>query len=726
MPDYRIIYQPPTSGAHQVGLAGDFTSWAIIDLIEVGGLYVLPIHLESGKYCYKLIVDGVWITDPANPNMEPDPFGGLNTVLIVKNIENDKLSWAEIHEDLAPLYERMGHYLDYNRISESEVEIRFNWFPQLNAEITATVDGKERPLFRLGSHDNKEVWHLVHEHTEDTIRIIISLRYADRTLFLTAQGWTWQIIEHVPMIIDLSQFPVFEVPGWVREGIIYQIFPDRFYNGSRALDPDFSEWYYADCKTLPQEGEFLPKSREYFHLVRDWNDIGGLKQSSWLPIGKPDWWSFYGGDIPGIHQKLDYLCDLGINIIYFNPLWQAKSNHKYDAADFQKIDPHFGSLQDIRHLLGELHQRGMHVIVDVAFNHTGETFWAFRDCLEKGSASEYWNWYDWNKWPLPSPLPENFNPKEYYQCWWGIKDMPDLNYDLKRTHPSENYIQNIAKAETNRPLVGHILETARWWLEVVGVDGFRLDVPDEVPFWFWQLFRAEIRKIKPDAWLIGELWQNAKGWIGPDYFDSVMNYTYFKDPVLQYFILGIITKSEFCELIEAGLAMYPIQAQQAMMNLLGSHDTIRIGELSAGKNDRLRLAILFQMTFVGTPHIYYGDEIAMGGGKDPDNRRPFNWDYVQNMGSVQHREYIREMIALRMHNPVLIHGEFKFVDSEESLLVYERFDDIHCERIIMNISDNPVFASLTALQEVLYSHGEIVIQESGFLIGANSAVVLSY
>jgi len=275
---------------------------------------------------------------------------------------------------------------------------------------------------------------------------MIRINAEDRCLFLGGKGFSLHPSELGDISLDLASLPVFSVPEWVSSGVVYQIFPDRFYNGDPALNPDFSEWYYEDSRIPPPEGEFLPPQREYFHLVEDWKDISGLTQSPWQEKGKPDWWSFYGGDIPGIIEKLDYLMDLGVSILYLNPVWQAKSNHKYDAADFSRIDPHFGTEKDMKELVKEAHRRGMKIIVDVAFNHTGETFWAFRDCVEKGSASAYWSWYDWVKWPLPKPLPADFDPRQYYQCWWGIKDMPDLNYDLSRPHPAENYVRDIEKS----------------------------------------------------------------------------------------------------------------------------------------------------------------------------------------------------------------------------------------------------------------------------------------
>ncbi|HQQ68578.1 MAG TPA: glycoside hydrolase family 13 protein, partial [Candidatus Cloacimonadota bacterium] len=522
-----------------------------------------------------------------------------------------------------------------------------------------------------GQKATNGVWHSL-ARIDEPLGIRISVEYQSKRLSLGAD-----ISEQVclPFLLDPAQYPLFEIPDWVSEGIIYQIFMDRFSNGDPKLNQDFSEDYYQDAVTAPAPGEYLAPNQEYYHFVDDWNDISGLQQSKYLPEGKPDWWCFYGGDIEGVRQKLDYLEELGVTIIYFNPLWEAKSVHKYDAADFRRVDPHFGSAKGLKELVKEMHSRGMRVILDVAFNHSGETFWAFRDCVEKGEQSAYWHWYDWYKWPLPKPLPPDFKPKDYYQCWWGIKDMPDLNYDHSRRHPFENYIRDIANADVNGDLVNYILDCAQWWVSYIGVDGFRLDVPDEVPWWFWELFRKKVKEIKPDAWLVGEIWNNAESWVSRKYFDSVMNYAYFNSPVLEFFIHRLISKTEFQTAILSGFGAYPPHAARAMMNLLGSHDTQRVMTLAKGNTTRVKQAVFFQMTSIGTPHIYYGDEIGMEGGRDPDNRRPFNWLWKNDPNAVEIREFYQLCIAVRKANKLLRDGDMEFLAVPEGLVVYRRYND---------------------------------------------------
>ncbi|MDY0150847.1 MAG: alpha-amylase family glycosyl hydrolase [Candidatus Cloacimonas sp.] len=760
MRSIRFSYSPLTAGKHQVGLAGDFSNWQIVLMEDFGGVYLIAIDLAPGEYRYKFIVDGNWIYDESNPQRSADPYGGFHSLLNVED-EERKLTWDDILD-----YTRNKTYADsikLYRSGEEAAELRFSWYIGMAEQINLHLGDEVYTFKRIGQNALYDVYCLFlgwkvgklegwkvsqaplsfprrrESSPLPILNIIIEIIYQDNRIYLCADGFVADSNTnnsgarnaplqnphtpehphpHTPILINLSDYPIFSVPAWVGKGIIYQIFPDRFCNGDRSIDPDFSEWYYADCKTPPSQGEILQPEQEYFHLVQDWNDVSGLSQSPYLEEGKSDWWSFYGGDIAGVQSKLDYLCDLGIDIIYFNPLWQAKSNHKYDSADYHSIDPHFGTVEQMTAFVTAAHAKGIKIILDVAFNHTGETFWAFRDTVEKGSDSHYWNWYDWKKWPLPKPLPVDFKPREYYQCWWGIKDMPDLNYDLSRHHPEENAIRNIEAATVNEPLITYLLETIRWWLQDIGIDGFRLDVPDEVPFWFWQLFRQEVKSCKPDAWIVGEIWHDAQGWVNAKYFDSVMNYAYFKNPVIEFFIFKLIQQDEFIQRIETGLALYPFHALQAMMNLLGGHDTLRIFELAKGDIARLKLAVLFKMCFLGAPHIYYGDEIALPGGKDPDNRRPFNWDWESSPVASDLRSFYQELILLRRSNLVFSEGSFAFIPTNNGILSFERRLADKTIHVYINPQPDAIAIAIPAEMHVIFG-------SASSSLPANSAIILA-
>lgn len=723
MKQIRFSYQGLTASKHEVGIAGDFTSWDILELEDLGGIYAITLPVAKGAHRYKFIVDGVWIPDPSNPHTEQDPFGGLNSVLIVESETAPSYEWWQIYEHPSLLEADIEQYLELIRVDENQYELRIKWYPGINCQVEAIIDEQQHLCRKVGCTDNHEVYSCSFESDQEQLGLVLKFSKQGQALFLGGSGFVRSLDEVVAHHIATGDMPIFKIPAWVAEGVIYQIFPDRFYNGDPSLNPSFDRWYYENCRTAPKEGEKLHKNQEYFHFEADWYDIANLKQNPYLEEGQPDWWSFYGGDLAGVICKLDYLQDLGVTILYFNPLWEAKSNHKYDGADFMSIDPAFGDESTMQHLVKEAHKRGMKIILDVAFNHTGETFWAFRDCVERGEESQWWNWYDWKKWPLPEPLPPDFDPEEYYQCWWGIKDMPDLNYDLKREHPAENYVKDIRKAEINQSLVDHLMETATWWLQYIGIDGFRLDVPDEVPYWFWQLFRSHVRSIKKDSWLVGEIWHDARGWVNDRYFDSVMNYAYFKDLVIGHFILRDISTQDFKAKISEGLARYPHHASAAMMNLLGSHDTWRIATLASGKIARLKAALVFQMCFLGTPHIYYGDEILMRGEGDPDNRRPFNWKWETNAQASEHRAYLQELIGLRNQHPVLQTGAFAWLETEAELLAFRRYDAESAIEVYINISEGPITIPNKARKQ-LFSLGKCTEHNDVLVLHPYAALVL--
>ena len=462
----------------------------------------------------------------------------------------------------------------------------------------------------------------------------------------------------------------------------------------------------------PEKGSLFKKYTQYFHFVDDWYDVSGLKKSPYhLPDSngyQPDYYSFYGGDIEGVRQKLDYLQDLGVTILYFNPLFEAKSNHKYDAVDYMKLDPHFGTEEEFREFVAQARQRGIRVIIDVAFNHTGETFWAFQDGKKNGPSSKYYDWYEWKKWPLPDiasmPNPSgtsDYKPIDYYECWWGYGEMPNLNFDLDRTNPSENSVKDIGQSNPNWDVVNYILDVSEFWIGEMDIDGFRLDVPNEVPFWFWELFRDKVKSIKPDAYLVGELWSNAVDWVNDDYFDAVMNYAYFKDPVMRFFNNRQCNSTTFDRDLKQGLNLYPSQATQVMMNLIDSHDTFRFLESCNGAESRLRMAVMFQMTYVGTPHIWYGDEIGMMGGHDPDCRRPFEWNYTEDEGRVELRDYYKKLIEIRKSHSCLMTGSFETLVADGMVYGFKREDDACSVTVLINNDTKRNKLKLPSKSEVL-------------------------
>ena len=232
--------------------------------------------------------------------------------------------------------------------------------------------------------------------------------------------------------------------------------------------------------------------------------------------------------------------------------------------------------------------------------------------------------------------------------------------------------------------MNYVLDVGEYWISDMNLDGFRLDVPNEVPFWFWKLFRERIKSIKPDAYLVGELWSNAVDWVNDDYFDAVMNYAYFKDPVMRFFNTRQCNAKGFDRDLKQGLLSYPVQATQVMMNLIDSHDTFRYLETCNGDISKLEMAVLFQMMYVGTPHVWYGDEVGMMGGHDPDCRRPFDWNYSQDSVKVSLRNHYKKLIQIRKEYSSLRTGAFKTLIADDMVYGFERSDSESTIKVILN------------------------------------------
>lgn len=400
---------------------------------------------------------------------------------------------------------------------------------------------------------------------------------------------------------------IFTVPEWVKNAIFYQIFPERYANGDPGNDP---------VNVLP------------------WG-------------GQPERNNFFGGDLQGVIDQLDYLSELGISAIYFTPVFTATTNHKYDTEDYTTIDPHFGDVETMKRLVSACHERGIRVLLDAVFNHSGKTFAPFVDVLEKGEQSLYKDWFHVHTFPL-----EVINGIPTYDTFAFEQAMPKLN--------------------TGNPEVrDYLLHVAQFWINEVGIDGWRLDVANEVDHKFWREFRKVVKEANPEAYILGEVWNESSSWLQGDQFDAVMNYP-FTEAVLDFVIRGTLDAQGFSHAIGKQLARYPQQATEVAFNLLDSHDTPRLLTLCEGNKDKMKLASVFLFTYTGTPCIFYGSEIGLDGGQDPACRKCMQWD-----PSLQDRDlftFFQKIISLRKQLPSLRTGSFKFLMAEESgtKLVYER------------------------------------------------------
>jgi len=389
------------------------------------------------------------------------------------------------------------------------------------------------------------------------------------------------------------------VPSWVYDSVFYQIFPDRFANGDLSNDPP--------------------------------------NKQAWGSI--PDIAHFQGGDLAGIQQKLDYLSDLGITALYLNPIFLSPSTHRYNTVDYYRIDPKLGDMKDFQTLLKAVHKKGMRLILDGVFNHCGRGFFAFNDLLENDGDSPYLNWFYVQRFPLQA---YSGGKSTNYTAWWGFKSLPKFNV----SHP---------------PVREYLLGVARYWIDQ-GIDGWRLDVPNEIDDdAFWAEFRQIVRTGNSEAYLVGEIWDLNPRWVGDQHFDGLMNYP-VRTAVLNL-LNGQGDASAFSAAVQKVVSAYPYENVLAMYSLLGSHDVERVRTMLGGSIDKAILAHTMLFGLPGVPSIYYGDEVGVEGGKDPDCRRAFPWEEKQWQTGLQ--QHIRQLIQIRKAYPALRTGEITFPASDQ-------------------------------------------------------------
>ena len=512
---------------------------------------------------------------------------------------------------------------------------------------------------------------------------------------------------------NFSFLPGFKVPDWAKGTVFYQIFCDRFCDGNPNNNVEDNEYYYT--------GGHSKK-------ITDWSKFPD----------ELDVRCFYGGDLQGVMAKLDYLQDLGIEAIYFNPLFVSPSNHKYDTQDYDYIDPHIAvieedndhAMQDWEHnngfasryikrtvsktnleksnkyfadLVKEIHRRGMRVVIDGVFNHCGSfNKWMDREGIylnkegyaQKGAYqsvdSPYRNYFKFRSDGATSE----------YEGWWNVSTLPKLYYE--QSPELENYILSTG---------------AKWVSAPYGVDGWRLDVAADLGYSekynhkFWHKFRESVKGANPEAFIFAEHYGDPSAWFRGQEWDSIMNYDAFMEPVT-WFLTGMEKHSEyfdgsklwdgrqFFDSMAKNMSRFPRPALDSALNQLSNHDHSRFmtrtnstvgtlktrGAQSAGYNTDIRLmslAVLIQMTWIGSPGIYYADEAGQVGWTDPDSRRTYPWG-SENKELIA---YHKAVISLRKKIHCLKRGSFKALDSGKGYIVYGRFDSEDCAVVLINCSN---------------------------------------
>ncbi|UNU23358.1 glycoside hydrolase family 13 protein [Microcoleus vaginatus] len=481
-----------------------------------------------------------------------------------------------------------------------------------------------------------------------------------------------------------------QTPDWVKHAVFYQIFPDRFAKSKQ------------------------PRKRMLQNFMwEEWHAIPTLQ-------------GYKGGDLWGVMEQLDYLQDIGINAIYFTPIFQSACNHRYHTHDYYQVDPMLGGNPAFKELLDAAHDRNIKVVLDGVFNHASRGFFFFHDILENGPNSPWVDWFKIEGWPL-SAYDGNFPAN--YAGWDGNRALPEFNHD-------------------NPEVREYIMEIAEYWIKF-GIDGWRLDVPFEIKTpGFWQEFRDRVKAVNPEAYIVGEVWEDAREWLDGTQFDGVMNYLFAAPTIAfaagdrvdlaqlegrSYYPYPALLAKEYGDKIQQVLELYPWEIQLTQLNLLASHDTARLLTIAGGDKASVELANLLLLTFPGAPSIYYGDEVGLPGALDPDSRRGFP---LQASWELDVLDYHKQLIALRHKYAALRTGSYQVLFAEGTVYVFARI--LGDEEIVVavnvateaaNISFEP--ANLKSPHDkLLYGKGEFVWKGEGetrqleLMLPARSGLIL--
>ena len=430
---------------------------------------------------------------------------------------------------------------------------------------------------------------------------------------------------------------IFDLPAWAEGEIIYQIFVDRFFDGDPSNNPEGTRsWNVLPDKTIESHGGFK----------------GELRRNT-----------YYGGDIEGVIKKLDYIRGLGAKIIYLTPIFKSDSYHKYDINDYFEIDRAFGDKAKAKEMVDEAHRLGLKVLLDGVFNHCGYANRLFMDVIENQSQSKYKDWFCIRSFPV------NENRKDYDSFGNVAPSMPRLN-------------------TSNPEVIRYVIDVAKYWTEELGVDGWRMDVADEVSHRLWVEFRSKMKRKWPEMLLIGEIWNHASRWLQGSEMDTVTNYKFMR--TLHLFSQRTIGSHEFWNRTGANMMLYKTLVNNYLVNLVGSHDTKRC-RTTLGSERRHVLAVLVTLAFQGMPLIYYGDELCMEGADDPDNRRPMEWGALETNCALTIREFSR----FRSRSEVLKKGKMVPLNTnQERVLAFIREFDGKKLLFAANFGDSPATFSL--------------------------------
>lgn len=422
---------------------------------------------------------------------------------------------------------------------------------------------------------------------------------------------------------------VVETPNWIKDAIMYQIFPDSFATSKSYLSGKSGQHISAE----------------------------GYASSSHL-----------GGTLKGIKENLDYILELGVNCIYMTPIFHSISYHKYDIIDYYEIDPLLGTKENFKELVEACHHRNIKIILDGVFNHTSTDFFAFKDILKNRDKSKYKDWYMVHDYPVKIEYPPN------YEAFAYVESMPRTN-------------------TSNDEVIDYFIKVGEYWIKEFNIDGWRLDVANEIDHDFWRAFRKAIKKMNKDIFIVGEIWEDAHSFLGGDQFDSVMNYPFMYN-CEEFFAKQNLSASEFDEKMAQLRMRYKRPIQQCMMNFLDCHDVKRFMHSCQGDINKFKMAVAFQLTYLGAPSVFYGDELGFTGLEEPEYRRKMEWTEDQK-GLDIYRTY-KQLIQLRHSLLPLRRGDFmtEFIDDEKGIYAFSRNMENHNVVVIMNLSSKKQFCQI--------------------------------
>ncbi|MBM7623613.1 alpha amylase N-terminal ig-like domain-containing protein [Sporohalobacter salinus] len=669
--EVTFTYKPVIS-VDSVNLIGDFNNWDL-DRTPMAdengdGTYEVTLRLEPGEYQYKFVInDDNWQKPSEADYYVDDGFGGKNGVIVVGDEPEVK---AAVKGDGIIDLEILSHNNEEvkfaNPLARKRISIRFRTRKN-DVEKVILHYNDSRPqkvkLENFATYDYFDFYKAIIDLENPEFEYYFEINDGDKVIWYDQQGGKETnnketSINLTPFQYDLSQVDIYKTPDWVKDAIFYQIFPDRFYNGCKENDPEKIEIYKDEDtlhdavipdweKGLPPNPPVLTEETEFYDNKNEIHPKAG-------------YYVFYGGDLQGIKQKIPYLKRLGINAIYLNPIFKGTANHRYNTAGYELVDDTLAIKGDLEaseeyviELIKHLHRYGIKVIFDAVFNHTGYEHWAFQDIVENGEDSKYIDWYNIHSFPIvPLCKQDKENPPNY-DCWWGFGHLPELNV---KNPEVKDYIFQVTEKWMDPEGNGNLC---------AGIDGWRLDVPNEVKESvpdFWRDWRELVMEINPEAYIVGEVWDDASEYLQGDEFDAVMNYR-FRDAALRFIGLNEIKADEFASELNKMYFQYPEQANYAMLNLIGSHDTSRYLTVVDGNKERMKLTVLFQMTYLGAPMIYYGDEIGMKGEDGPDCRRTMIWkDRGYTKPDYDLFNHYQRLIKIRKQEPALRRGNIRGVD----------------------------------------------------------------